>query len=324
MHSQKAIGGYFELELPSRQGVPHEGVMYFQSARASFLALLREVRPERVWMPKYICDSMLGPLELAGVECAWYDLDERLHAKNIAFHENDLVLYVNYFGLCGSGVQEILESLPPDRVVLDFSQSFFAHPFKHALATIYSPRKFFGVPDGGLLYSPHVKISDPEEVDVFSLHRVKHLILRLAGAVEEGYLAYQEAEKSIDQDVEPKSMSVLTRKILNSIDYGNIAEKRSRNFSMLSEALGNRLLLRGSGGEVPLCFPYVAKDGDALRRYLMENRVYVPTYWTEAVRRLAPEQAEALVKNLVPLPIDQRLSKSDIERLSCLVLDAER
>ena len=62
--------------------------------------------------------------------------------------EGGWLLYVNYFGICQHQERQVLERFGASRVVLDRSQAFFADPID-CLATIYSPRKFFGVPTEG-------------------------------------------------------------------------------------------------------------------------------------------------------------------------------
>lgn len=128
------IGGYFELELPARRELPHAGLQHYQSARAAFLALLRVGRPTRVWMPRYICNAMLTPLENVGIEYAWYDLTDELEVgPEVRLDAGDWLLYVNYFGVCGAKVEALLHRFSPAQIVLDFSQAFFSPTSKLSL-----------------------------------------------------------------------------------------------------------------------------------------------------------------------------------------------
>ena len=97
-----AVGGYFELELPSIDGTPYQQALRYQSARAAFLALLRQSpNVKRVFMPYYICDAMLAPVKAAGKDICFYGLDERLAVNSqVTLGAGDLLLYVNYFGIC--------------------------------------------------------------------------------------------------------------------------------------------------------------------------------------------------------------------------------
>lgn len=317
------IGGYFELELPARRQLPHAGLQHYQSGRAAFLALLRAGRPTRVWMPRYICNAMLAPLENAGIEYAWYDLTEELEVgPEVRLEAGDWLLYVNYFGVCGAKVEALLHRFSPAQIVLDFSQSFFSPPDEQALATIYSPRKFFGVPDGGLLYS-QIPISSPEETDVTSFIRTEHLIKRLGDSPEAGYAAYQRAEESL-ADLEPRTMSRLSERILASVDFESVRRVRKENFKMLHDRLGDErgLLAEMDETEVPLCYPYRSRNV-GLRQRLLSHRIFVASYWSDALDRLTPVRADWLVWNMFPLPIDQRYSAADMERISDVILDKE-
>jgi len=147
----KPIGGYFELELPESNGHFYSQALKFQSARAAFYALLETGKPQRVWMPKYICDSMLLPLQALKIEIVFYDLTEQFCVcDSVQLSEKDWLLYVNYFGICSLQETQLLKRFNSNQLIFDHSQAFYAPPLD-GLATIYSPRKFFGVPDDGYL-----------------------------------------------------------------------------------------------------------------------------------------------------------------------------
>lgn len=316
----RAIGGYFELELPTEGVLPFGVSKMFQSARSAFLALLRAGKPNKVWMPKYICNSMIAPLEAAGIECLWYDLDDRfVISSNISVGEDEWVLYVNYFGVCDRNVDELLQRIPPDRIVLDYSQSFFSPPRKEVLATIYSPRKFFGVPDGGILFS-RVAVNVPETQDRGSIERAYYLMQRLGSSPESGYAAFQQAEETLS-DIEPNRMSQLTKRILASVDFDMVRRKREENFQFLHKRLAsvNRLHLDMPVGLAPMCYPLITCDA-GLRANLISHRIFVATYWEDAVGRVRAKRAEAIA-NLLPLPIDQRYGRTDMEKLVSIILE---
>jgi hypothetical protein len=122
----EAIGGYLELELPREGTEFHRGALRFQSSRAAFLALLRTCRPTAVWMPWYICESMVEPVMMAGIPIKRYEIDERLRIKSAEPADGEWLLYVNYFGISGNNVEDVLDRFPRTRVVIDNAQAFFA------------------------------------------------------------------------------------------------------------------------------------------------------------------------------------------------------
>lgn len=320
----KAIGGYFELELPPPSQTKYQSALKYQSARAAFSALLRASKPNRVWMPHYICDSMLAPVKAAGMEICYYSLDKQLGiADKITLGRADILLYVNYFGVCSAQAEKILNQFNPSQVVLDFSQAFFSAP-KNCLATIYSPRKFFGVPDGGLLFT-QLDIDLPKTVDEGSEKRMRHLIARLGGTAESGYADYQLAEVSLNK-LKPKRMSLLTERIFGAIDFEAARIQRNKNFHTLHKILSrsNRLGVDLEAVDGPMCYPYFS-DNHSLRATLISERIFIPTYWPDILTRLdVPVFEEGLIKNIHPVPCDQRYDVGDMDNICKLLLEPKK
>ena len=64
-----------------------------------------------------------------------------------------------------------------------------------------------------------------------------------------------------------------------------------------------------------MVFPFFTED-TTLRRRLIENKVYVATYWPNVAERSGGTwQENQLVSNLLPIPCDQRLSAEDMKRI---------
>lgn len=317
-----AIGGYFQLELPEPKTHYHQNAQLYQSARAAFRALLQAGRPKKVFIPKYICDAILSPLTEEQIEYEWYELNDSLDVSDsVVLGDNEWLLYANYFGICQTQVDRLLQKYSADQLVFDFSQAFFDPPRTEALATIYSPRKFFGVPDGGMLYSK-IAVKQPTVQDTGSLSRVSHLLKRLYEKPESGYSDYLLAEQSLE-DSKPMLMSGLTQRLITSIDYEVVKQKRMENFSFLHEQLKsiNLLSIHAKNQLAPLCYPLITHDS-SLRDMLIKNRVFIPRYWHDAITRLSPEISERMVECLLPLPIDQRYGQVDMERMVALILDS--
>lgn len=313
--SSKAIGGYFELELPRGQGHYYPQALKYQSARATFYALLLFIKPKRVWMPYYICDSMLAPLIKAEIEVCFYSLNKDLSIQDdFELEKNDLLLYVNYFGVCSHIQDLILKKYNKEQIVFDHSQAFFVPPMD-CLATIYSPRKFFGVPDGGLLVTS-LNMIEPEKQDTGSFARTSHLLHRLAGEPEDGYMAYQANEKTLE-DFQPRKMSVLTERLLNSINYDLVKQVRNTNFKKVHSQIGhsNDFEINQENINGPMGYPYLANNSE-LRSSLIKRRVFIPTYWPEVLERPGVTGTEKqLVENMNLIPCDQRYSLNDMTEI---------
>jgi hypothetical protein len=316
---QQAIGGYLELELgPGGQDLYPEAIK-FQSARAAFLALLLHGKPKRIWLPWYICQTMADQAMEASIEVRRYGIDEHFAVDTgVELDAGDWLLYVNYFGLCEAQVGAVLARFRADRVIVDNSHALFAEP-RECLATIYSPRKFVGVPDGGYLITS-LDVSEPAIEDVGSVARCMPLLVRLAECAENGYPEYLETQNNLAGQV-PMRMSRLTRRLLESIDYRAVVAKRVANFDVLDDSLSakNAFPLRRAKHAVPLSYPFLDGSGK-LRRALLSNRVYVPQYWPDLVNAgHVPDFERFLAQDCVPLPCDQRYSRADMAHVLNLV-----
>lgn len=310
-----AIGGYFELELPPTTGTYYRDAMAYQSARASFLALLRQsFHVKRVWLPYYICNAMLAPVRAAGKEVCFYRLDDQFAVSSeVSLRTGDLLLYVNYFGVCTTKCDVLLQRFDPAQIVLDCSQAFFAQA-KNCFASIYSPRKFFGIPDGGLLVTA-APVSLPRLQDMGSEDRMRHLIRRLGGAVDAGYQDFKRSEDSLE-DIEPRCMSTLTQHLFQTVNFEAVRDTRNRNFTFLRYHLDktNTLTLPNEVNG-PHCYPYVP-DHPVSKENLFRHRVFVATYWPEVLTRVGPDTFEAqLVTQCLPIPCDQRYGEAALSRV---------
>ena len=113
-------------------------------------------------------------------------------------------------------------------------------------------------------------------------------------------------------------MSTITSRILKSIDYEKIALIRNRNFDCLRANLKTKLPDDfDSEHFVPMTYPYLNED-KGLRKFLIESDVYIATYWCEAISRASISEI-SLIKDFISLPIDQRVSCDDIDKMLLLI-----
>jgi hypothetical protein len=319
VYLKNAIGGYFALELSLKNKRLYPDSLRFQSARAAFYALLLEGKPSRVWMPAYICDSMLAPLKATDTEIVFYDIDSDLGVSNdVHIKGSDWLLYVNYFGVCSDQEERLLKRFNSSQLIFDHSQAFFSPP-RDCLANIYSPRKFFGVPDGGFLLTS-LPVNEPDEVNNDSVARCTHLLKRLDGTPEAGYQDFKNAEESFN-NIKPQRLSLLTDNLLMHVDYETCKKQRNINFHFLHEHLKhlNDLNFDISKVDGPMCYPMLTEDM-SVRDRLLSNRIFVPTYWPEVISRAKLGSFNhRLLKKLLPLPCDQRYGHEDMIRIiECL------
>ena len=315
----REIGGYFGLELGRERNYLHAGALHLNSARNAFLHVLQSVRPRRVYIPTYICKSMTAPLMRAGIPYDFYHIDDRLEIADLPeVGDTERILYVNYFGV-KTKYSDSLAKRYARTLILDNSQAFLS-PATPGIACLYSPRKFVGVSDGGLLYG--VKTSDTAfEIDS-SVDFTRQLIGRVDANAAEFYADYRRSEESL-AGRPIRTMSAFTRAVLQSLDYDKIKLARERNFWCLHAHLASENQLEIIPSEVsgPMVYPFWT-NRPGLRDKLIGNRIYVAKYWTEVLTNPRCSAVdEQLTNALLPLPIDQRYTTADMSRIVETILD---
>lgn len=303
------IGGFFELEL--REGTEyHSQAIKLNTGRNCLEYILRTRSFTKIYIPSYTCEVVLEPIVKLGMQYEFYPIDKQMNPvcqKELS--ENEAILLTNYYGLKSKVIFEY--SKRHKNIIVDNSQAFFSKPLP-GVDTFYSARKFFGVPDGAYLYTD-VYLSDEPEQD-FSYKRCEHLLGRIDISPDKFYDVFKRNDDSfINQPI--KKMSKLTERLLKSIDYDHIIKRRKENFIFLHNLLGNMNLLEIDlqSEDVPMIYPLLVENGEAIKKHLIENKIYVATYWPNVFEWNDVQSSEyELAKKLVCIPIDQRYDSSDL------------
>lgn len=318
---EMSIGGYQGLDLPLFPANLAPSLVKTNSARSALKVVLKAVSAQKVWLPTYTCDAVVEAVKDLGIKLEYYRVSPTFNVDSpLSLRKGEYILVVDYFGMSRDSVNQSLCRFGQANTIVDCSQAFFSD-YKDALATLWSPRKFFGLPDGGLLYSNDPRISQPEVRDTTSATRMAHLISRLSNSPETAYQQYQEAEQAISK-LPLQGMSHLTERLLQSVDYQSARETRTRNAQYLHERLGqyNRLNLKIDETVAPMCYPFLPSVKAASKADLIKERVFVPTYWPEVLGRVEQGCFEwDLVTNGLFLPCDQRNVEEDMDRLISLL-----
>lgn len=314
-----AIGGYFELELLHKGGFPHDDGALLNSGRNALEYVLQSLPDVRLlWVPYYTCKVILEPLEKLNVEYSFYHIDRHLELnRTIDLQKGEYLLYTNYFGIKDEYVRALSKRYGSN-LIIDNAQSWFAEPIEN-VSTFYSPRKFVGVPDGGIAFCHKGIDLNQFEIDR-SYERCSHLLKRIDLGASEGYGDFREnSQKLSNQPI--KRMSNLTQALLSGIDFDAIKKKRLSNFSQLHTALrdSNKFEMpEMSSFECPMVYPYLTDD-HSLKQRLIENRVFVATYWPNVREWVKEGMLEyELAELLLPIPCDQRYDLFDLSKIITL------
>lgn len=305
-----AIGGYFSLELPKYEEY-HKDAIRLNTGRNCLEYILRVRKYKRVYIPYYTCEVILEPFHKLNIPYEFYHINIDLElAQDIKLKTDEALLYTNYFGLKQRYVEQLVEKYQ-SQLIVDDTQAFYAKPIP-GIDTFYTCRKFFGVADGAYLYCDRVLDEDIEQD--YSYDRMAHLLKRIDLSAEAGYADFRIVDDGLDHQPIRK-MSRLTQRLMQGIDYDAAAQRRRKNFQMLHAALGqnNRLELPVEDEAVPMVYPYFSLVKN-LRKKLIDNKIFVATYWSNVLDLVKENCVEYdLTSNLIPLPIDQRYGKEDME-----------
>lgn len=320
----KVIGGYFSLEV--NEGIERHGdAIKLNAGRYALEYVLRARKYKKVYLPYYICDSVLQPIERQGVQYGFYHINEQLEpAVKLEPKDNEAVLYVNYFGLKNRIANTFCYAYK--NTILDQTQAFYSEQGNKyedrsiQCDTFYSCRKYFGVPDGAYLYTDC--LLDEELPQGESFENMTFLTKRIDRSAQEGYADFRANDKTLSA-VGMKRMSKLTEAMMRGIDYSAKANKRINNFHILDKELRDSNLFKWDVDHrtVPLVYPYYVEDGARLRQKLINNQVFCARYWPNVLEWCKPDNFEyKLAENLVCIPIDQRYGNEEMDYIVDLVL----
>jgi hypothetical protein len=202
-------------------------------------------------------------------------------------------------------------------LIIDNAQAFFSQPIYNT-KTYYSPRKFFGVSDGGYLYTKS-PLNFELDQDT-SYQNANYLIARIDVGAEKAYQEFRANEERFSSSG-LRRMSKLTTNILSSIDYAFVKQKREENFQYIHQELGffNQLNFISKNPSGPMIYPFVTNK-IGLREFLISKKVYVAKYW-DNVTQICPKSSyeNILATQLVALPIDQRYGVNEMKYMVDLV-----
>lgn len=306
----ESIGAHFSLGYRRNPSVFTDGWCY-ASARSGLFAVLSACRPKLLHVPNFICPVVFDACEAACVPIRKYRMNSLLTPELPSLRAGEIVLVANYFGLSEELVKKVVVAFGSERVIIDSAQGFFM-PHHECLATLYSPRKFLPVADGGVVRSSLSLRVDPADAEA-SLRRSSYLLSRIGSAPELSRSAYLEAEKSLGK-IGFDGMSALTRALAETFDLDFIRKTRRENFRTLTYAFGsvNQLTLK-LGDQVPLCYPLVINGADKIYGELIKRRVFLPRLWPGVVANTGFETQ--MMESALHLPVDHRYRSVDMDYL---------
>lgn len=310
---EKEIGGYIELYRYEGKMLYDDGIK-LNCAKNCLAYLLEKKNIKRVLVPYYLCDSIFDVLRTYNIKTIYYHLNEKLLPiiQDTSYDEDTWLYLVNYYGMIEEeNIRYFTTKF--QHIILDNVQAYFKSPLKMGgvLHTFYSCRKFFGVPDGAILYSD---ILDDDDIEIDVSHRRMGYLL---GRFEESASCFYESYKKNNyalRNLPIMRMSRLTENLLNGINYDEIKKIRTENYRILHKGLkGINMLDIPDIIEGAFAYPLYIRNGDYIREALIKEKIYVPQLWPNVLCQKGETLEYSMAKNLLPLPCDQRYSSVEMD-----------
>ena len=307
-------------------------------------------------LPSYLCPSVVKPFRQEGFETHFFaiepdlNINEQSLGRAIETHNPEVLLFINYFGFpVSKSAAAILKARNAGCFLIeDCAQGSLIGQRSPAVGTlgdflITSFRKYLPVPDGGLLVNragfplPRLCPRRSGFADRMFLGKLlRDFFLersRKSGGLEKLYLRlFSEAEGELEKPLRVEPMSLITFELVRRIDFDAANRRRRENFQFLLQAFGMNPKLNGLGKPLftslprnvsPLAFPILVSDGrrDSVRADLAKQGVFCPVHWhlpTDVKANDFPA-SHRLSKSILSIPIDQRYTVEDMERMARLL-----
>lgn len=304
----REIGGYIELD---KYNLPmlHENAIALNCGRNALGYLIRAKNIKKILLPKFLCDSVVNLCKREKVEVKYYSISNDFLPKDIVVSDDEWLYIVNYYGQISN--EKISEyATKYKNIIVDNAQAYFQEHLEN-IDTLYTCRKFFGVPDGAFLYTN--KEIEENLIQDESFERMRFLLGRFERTASEFYEEYKN-NNNIFTNEQIKYMSKLTKNLLHAIDYDFIRSHRTQNFIILHEALKNKNNLEISVAKGAFMYPFYIENGSEIRKLLQNKKIYIPVLWPEILETCHNSELEYdMAKNILSLPVDQRYTEEDMK-----------
>jgi perosamine synthetase len=344
----------FIKSIPSSNKFNNIETINFAFARGALLTAIHSLNQKYnngistiVWLPAYICDTVVILFKENNVRFNYYkvnsDLEPQLNSINVSSEGGrDIVILVNYFGF--SMVSDEFKSFVKDSKMLLIYD--YAHSISYALdgtlkqlecdAAIFGYRKILPLPDGAGLYLNNCELSSPSIVSKNKpIYRspykmVIQRVLNFLGLWKPNLGVLNKFGEPCHSDNYYvfdylKDMSLSSKKIINTINVQSVCDARRSNYKYLYDEMS---LLQGvkiprsmtleSINDVPWVFFFYFNSANDLIKYLRKEGIpasYFPELHQEVIKDKFFINENNILKKSLTLPVHQDLTKSDLDHI---------
>lgn len=306
--------------------------IFLDSGRGALYLLLESLPKGKVLIPNYICTSV--------IDCFREDYEINSYRINMDFTINiedieeklsgDIkILYiVQYFGnvMNITVKNKILDWKRKYNFIIieDTTHSIFSESCMIGDYCICSLRKWFPIPDGGILYSQTAninqllqkKIKSRRNIEKANAMILKTLYLQNKVDCNELYRKiFIEEENKLDVQSEIMMISSFSKWLLSFFSISEIIEKRKNNMKYLSTKLQElHYGIQFKESDTPFAVPIYCKNRDNFRKYLIENNIFCAVHWPILKENpISDTYNEEMSMHILSLPIDQRYGIEEMD-----------
>jgi len=331
------IGGEFAIDLQVlKKPISYdlERKQVYSNGRIALYNILlylnKTKKAKQIFVPDYLCESVLKAISKAGYKYQFYNLGETLNIDENSFKAipkyGDVVLVVNFFGLINTHneIQQI-KSFNNVFILLDNVQAFYELD-EHLYDVDFSftsLRKAFGVPSGAIVKTTkHTTFYESQKNMHGNFETFKLLggISKNFGYVDDDLFLYfiNKGEKLIDLEYQSTGVSDLTFEMIRRLPYTSIMEKRKKNANYICEKLKEleiKLLLPYNKNKTPLFIPILIDNRDSIRQKMFDNNIFTPIHWPSIEGERRMKKSLELYDKELSLIVDQRYTESDLDKM---------
>lgn len=310
---------------------------YLRSGRDAFRYIARNFKNQSnyVLLPALCCISMTKPFIDEGYNIKYYKLTQSLEidiedAKS-KIKDNCIFIYMNFFSINAineSDLESIKNMVSNITFVEDITHDFLERiPIKsYANIVVCSIRKWFAIPDGGILLSKKKLNNILLENDEY-FERKRTLAMKLKSKylldsdinIKNKYRELlKESNDYLDKVQNISKMCKKSFEIFNKIDVLKIYNRRLNNSYFLQDSIKNQSMINiihDSAYKSTLYYPIILQNEQVeVEKKLCEYNIYAPIIWP------LPESAKGICKtsdyiseHILALPCDHRYSIHDMK-----------
>lgn len=315
--------------------------LYTDGGRSALRILIYIYNFKSVLLPDFICESVIDCF--ADKQKSFYKINTDMSIDMDSLEElikekhADCLYLMHYFGKLQDKVS--LERIVELKrkygftIIEDTTHSILTKAYTIGDFCVCSLRKWFPIPDGGVLYSKQkfkaarLSGSHIERIAkrLYAME-LKTLYLRGFGDYNAEYRKlFSECEGALDEDFKNREISKASEGILTGLSIYEEQNKRLNNLKYIKKHVTNELIefVIKDDNIVPLAVPIYIRNRDKLREYLINHNIFCAVHWPIVFNSGNRKQAEKISEMILSLPVDSRYDMKDLCYM-CEILNAYR